>query len=136
MGYMGRQCQAAAQEPATDLTPPEVPDNQEKPTTVELTTKNPTTISIVDNNNNTLEESATKISTTLLNHESLPEAVNATEKKDNLNSTKIITTTIKPIIITGIPWSTAEPAATAGKWPTESPTKPTFTTDSDADNEA
>lgn len=136
---MGRQCQIATVELSTDLTPPKVPDDQEKPFDFnELTTKKP----IVINANETIDNSS------IINNGNdfmLTDIVTikpAKQQENNSSGNKttpimIVTpSSLETIMFNNFTTSTIEPAATAGKWPTESPTKPTFTTDSDADNEA
>ncbi|XP_011310712.1 delta-like protein 1 [Fopius arisanus] len=117
LGYMGRQCQIQTMEPATDLIPPlpvELPQESEissvKP---EVST---TGIQVHQNPEETISEEK------------------ATSPAPEIQEIETTVETLGPIFITDLP-STVEPAATAGKWPTESPTLAPAT-DSYADNEA
>lgn len=121
---MGRQCQIEMVEPATDLTPP----MPERPAEVEslpsLGQPN------LDEDKEQSNTEANRTSTPIVN--SHQGHLEVSEDDDESKGTTV--EPLGPIIITDPP-TTVEPAATAGKWPTESPTESPIT-DSDADNEA
>ena len=123
---MGRQCQIQMMVPASDLTPP-LPDKAPSTTTTksligEEQTKDP-------------EKSTTsKLNLAVNSHQGhVDDTPNQTPELETILTME---TTVKPletIFITDP--STIDPAATAGKWPTEPPTESPIT-DNDADNEA
>ncbi|KAK0077480.1 hypothetical protein PV325_003917 [Microctonus aethiopoides] len=137
LGYAGRQCQIETVEPAIDLMPP-MPQPQSN-ITVTLSSE----LTEVPKEQENIEENDEGDTQPPHNRTTATPIVNAhqghfeTKKKVTVEDDLNATTTIEPlgtILITDPP-STVEPSATAGKWPTESPTENPII-DSDADNEA
>ncbi|XP_046431135.1 delta-like protein C isoform X1 [Neodiprion pinetum] len=128
MGYMGRQCQIETTVPATELMPP-MPINT--PTQFEM----PAT---------STEESVVTLSSLVEEAPVKPDVEEGSQalEEDRLDDDEPVehkdeqtVEPLGPIFITDPP-TTKEPAATAGKWPTEPPTTMLPSVDSDVDNEA